>query len=135
LHDEARLVCVLSRARDREQVDDGVRVAAHRREQHLAPAPLLHPLGREPELAAIERERALDVGDVEHDVVERDDPQFVVHHAVGTYHSGYFPSAASAGSSGGTPIAYRTASSGASTCDQKSQSVARVSPVSWSPRI
>ena len=41
----------------REQVDDRVRVDAHRREQHLAAPPLVDQFTFEPELVAVERER------------------------------------------------------------------------------
>ena len=79
IDDETQVVGVLARARHREQVDDRVRVDAHRREQDLASPPLLDPFRREAELAAVEGERAFDVGDVEHDVVEPGDAQLVRH--------------------------------------------------------
>ena len=50
-----------------------VGVDPHRREEHLAPAPLVDPVRREAELVAVERERRLDVGAAQHDVIEPDD--------------------------------------------------------------
>ena len=70
LDDQADVVGVLTCAGPLEQIDEGVAGDACRRERRLAPPPLLDPNRRETELAAIEGEGTLDVGDVEHDVIE-----------------------------------------------------------------
>ena len=48
-------------------------VDPHRREQHLAPAPLLDPHRLEAQLVAVEREHRLRVQRVDDDVIETDD--------------------------------------------------------------
>jgi len=58
-----------------EQVDDGGRRDAHRREQGLAASPLVDALGLEAELPAVELDRCLDVAALEHDVVEAGDAE------------------------------------------------------------
>jgi len=67
---ETEVIGVLTAARCVEQVDDRHVVHAHRREWHLISLPLLDPHTPEAELMAVEVQRAVDVGDVQHDVVQ-----------------------------------------------------------------
>jgi hypothetical protein len=56
-----------------DEVDDRPLVHPHRREEDLAATPLLQPERLEAEHVAVPGDRALDVGDDEHDVVQRTD--------------------------------------------------------------
>ena len=59
------------------------RVDARRREEHLTPAELLEPHRLESEFVDVPPDRAFDVGHVQHDVIETDDPDHVGHHSEG----------------------------------------------------
>ena len=72
---QAEVVDVVPAGLDLQQVDDGVVAHPHRREEDLPRTPLVDALRFEAELARVLRERALDVGDVEHEVVEGEDPE------------------------------------------------------------
>jgi hypothetical protein len=67
---QADVINVLSGSFGLEKIDDRALVESHGREQHLAAPPLIDPDTFEAELTAIPLETALDVGDVEHDVIE-----------------------------------------------------------------
>ena len=70
LEDEAEVVGVAAVWRTGQQVDDGVGVHPHRREEGLAIAPPLDVDALEPEHAAVPAERGLDIGAEQDDVVE-----------------------------------------------------------------
>src|SRR5260370_25628128 len=76
--DEADVIDVLSGSLGLEEVDDRRLVEPQRREEDLAPPPLLDAQAFEPELTAIPREAPLDVGDVQDDVIE---PDRLDHHS------------------------------------------------------
>ena len=66
------MINVLSGAFGLQEIDDRRLVDSYRREQHLAPPPFVDAHTFEPEHVAVPREAPLDVGDVEHDVIEPD---------------------------------------------------------------
>src|SRR4029077_17308421 len=52
------------------QVDDGTCVEAYARERQYSASPLIDAFGSQPQTAVIELERAFDVLDVQHDVIQ-----------------------------------------------------------------
>ena len=74
---ETEVIDVLARASEGDQVDDCGGVDACRRKRRFVVAPLVDPHGSEAEFVAVEREGALDIGNVHDDVIEISDLQHV----------------------------------------------------------